>query len=131
MIYLLAGYLILSFSALYIANVVRTKYVTTLAEVFLIGHLGSTALVMTLAVTLWTNILIAYRIYSTANLIPHRKRKGFYIILEIIIQSSFIYLLALVPSVALGEIPGRQSNIYSIKVASIFLNTILFSITVS
>ena len=120
----------LQFSALYIALIVYTKFAITVEQAEILDRLLSASLFATLAVTFWTTALIAYRIYSTSNLIPNRKKTRFYNILDIIMQSSFIYLLALVPCALLPEIPENQSNIYTITTVSNFLNTILSAITV-
>ena len=105
-------------------------FVTTAAGDATSNCLLSAAYFMTLAVTLWTTVLIAYRIYSRSSLILDRKKSPFYNILETIIQSSFIYSVALVPNALLGVIPEKVSNVYTLIPAENYLNVILFAIAV-
>ena len=112
------------------AVTVYTNFATVVAGGAKITHLTSAALFTTLAVTLWTTGLIAYRIYSGSNLILNRKRPRFYNILEMVVQSSFIYSLALVPSALFPEITQTQSNMYTLITASNYMAAILSAITV-
>lgn len=52
------------------------------------NRLLSAGLFTTLSVTLWSTILIAYRIYSASNDILNQERPRFYNVLEMITQSS-------------------------------------------
>ena len=107
-----------------------TIFITAETGAAIIDRLTSAALFTTLAVTLWATLLIAYRIYSSSNLIVNRKRPRFYNVLEMIIQTSFIYSLALVPCALLPEVPKKQSNLYTLTAAENYLNAILCAITV-
>ncbi len=74
---------------------VNTQLDTAASKTVTDNRLISAAFFTTLVVTLWTTGLIAYRIHSSSNLIQNRQKPRFYNILEIIIQSSFLYLLVL------------------------------------
>ena len=117
-------------SALYIAITVYTNFITAETGAAIINRLTSAALFTTLAVTLWATLLIAYRIYSGSNLILNRKRPRFYNVVEMIIQTSFIYSLALVPCALLPEVPKKLLNLYTLIAAENYLNAILCAITV-
>lgn len=95
------------------------------------NHIASAGLFMTLAATLWTTILIAYRIYSASkhNSLNQAKPR-FYNILEIIMQSAFIYSLALVTSALLEAIPQNESNVWPLFKAAFYIGSILHAITV-
>ena len=120
----------LYFAALYTADIVNTQLDTAASKPVTDNRLISAAFFTTLVVTLWTTVLIAYRIYSSSNLIPNRKKPRFYNILEIIIQSSFLYLLVLVPSALIEVIPLTQSNIAAVFTASGYLDILLVGVTV-
>ena len=94
------------------------------------NHLMSAALFTTLAVTIWTTVLIAYRIHSTSNFILNRKKPRFYNIIEIVMQSSLIYSLALVPTALIVVVPPQQSNLVTLTIASYYLGTILTGVAV-
>lgn len=94
------------------------------------NRLSSVALSMTLAVTLWTTALISYRIYSTSKHIPNRAKPRFHKIMEIIVQSSFIYLLALVMNALFAAIPFTQSNFMALFIGGNYVGAILHAITV-
>ena len=103
----------------------------TEAEAETTNRLMSAALFTTLAVTIWTTALIAYRVYSTPNLNLSRKQSQFYNILEVIMQSSFMFSLALVPSAVIAAVPVQQSNFATLYTASNYLlDAILSGITV-
>ncbi|KJA18840.1 hypothetical protein HYPSUDRAFT_44839 [Hypholoma sublateritium FD-334 SS-4] len=93
-------------------------------------RLTSAGLFMALTVTLWTTILIAYRIHSLSNRVPDRNKPRFHNILEIITQSSFIYSLALVVDAMLGVVPLKQSNVWTVAKASFCMGIILSAIAV-
>ncbi len=93
-------------------------------------HLDTAGLFIALAVTLWTTVLIAYRIYSASKGILKGRKYRFYRILEIIIQSSFIYSIALLADALLGTIPPRQSNFCVLAAISAYAGTILTTMTV-
>ena len=105
-------------------------FITTEADAQISNHLTSAAFFATLAVTVWTTALIAYRIYSTSNLALNRKKLRFYNILEMIVQTSFAYSLALAPCALLGVIPETQSNIFTMVTASYYADVILSATTV-
>lgn len=84
----------------------------------------------TLAMTLWTTILIAYRIYSASRHILNGAKPHFYNILEIVLQSSFLYSLALAASALLAAMPSNQSNIWTIFTALNYSAAILTAVTV-
>ena len=117
-------------SALYIAITVYTNFITAETGAAIINRLTSAALFTTLAVTLWATLLIAYRIYSSSNLILNRKRPRFYNVLEMIIQTSFIYSLALVASAVAIAIPMTESNFLPLLWTVGYIFDIAFSITV-
>lgn len=100
------------------------------AELVTADRLMSAALFTTLAVTIWTTVLIAYRIYSTSDLILNRRTTRFRRILEIIIQSSLIYSLALGPSALIGIIKPQQFNFTTLLTASFYLDTISVGVAV-
>ncbi|KJA18832.1 hypothetical protein HYPSUDRAFT_217954, partial [Hypholoma sublateritium FD-334 SS-4] len=83
----------------------------------------------TLAVTLWTTILIAYRIYSASHHILDRKKRHFYNILEIIIQSSFLYSLALVTEALIVAIASKELHSVAVSIASKYASGIIPVIT--
>lgn len=95
------------------------------------NYLISAGLFMTLATTLWTTILIAYRIYSASKYnISNQAKPRFYNILEIIIQSSFIYSLALVATALSLAIPQNESNVITLFAAQNYSGVILHVIAV-
>ncbi len=104
-----------------------TKFVSTNAEAEIDNRMIGAAFFTTLAVTIWTTVLIAYRIYSTSDLDPIHKKNRFYNILEIIIQSSFVYSLALIPTALTVVIPPQNA---AANTASNFLGATLSGITV-
>lgn len=86
---------------------------------------------LTLGLTLWTTILISYRIYSTSNnIIQKHSRTRFNNVLEMLIQSSAMYSLVLLANALSAAIPENSSNIWAIGVMGDFLGVILHAITV-
>ncbi len=56
------------------------------------NYLLGAGIFMTVATTLWTTILIAYRIYSVSKEnIRNQGKRRFHNVLEIILQSSIVY----------------------------------------
>ncbi|KJA15918.1 hypothetical protein HYPSUDRAFT_333942 [Hypholoma sublateritium FD-334 SS-4] len=92
-----------------------------------INRLNSAGLFTTLAVTLWTTVLIAYRIYSAARQTLSGTKTHFYNILEIIIQSAFIYSLALVTNAVLSAIPQNDANSLTLFTAENYVGVILYA----
>lgn len=94
------------------------------------NHLITAGLFTTLVGTLWTTVLIAYRIYSESRHILHGAKPRFYNILEIIIQSSFAYSVALVANALIVAMPLNQSNVFTLFTAGNYVGVILHAITV-
>ena len=95
------------------------------------NHLITAGLITTLVGTLWTTILIAYRIYSASKHIAVKGAKPrFYSILEIIIQSSFTYSLALVANAIIVAMPLNQANVFTLFTAGNYIGVILHAVTV-
>lgn len=94
------------------------------------NHVTSAAMFTTLAETVSTTILIAYRIYSASNHILRREKRRFYNILEIVVQSSFIYSLALVANAVIDAIQPNDSNASTMSTASNYVCTILYAVAV-
>lgn len=94
------------------------------------NHLSSAGLFTTLATTLWTTILISYRIYSTSKHTRDEAKSHFYHVMEMIIQSSFIYSLALATNALLVVIPRNELNNWTISIASTYAGVILSAVTV-
>ena len=84
----------------------------------------------TLAVTLWTTILIAYRFHSTSKYVLNGEKPRFYNILEMIIQSLFIYSLALVANAVILFVPMTQANIGIVSPANNYIGIIIHATTV-
>ena len=112
------------------ASIICTDSVSTEAKAEINNHMIGAGFFITLAVTIWTTILIAYRIYYTYNLIPNQKRSRFYNILEIVIESSLLYSLALLSAALINVIPIKQSNFAAVDNAANYLNAILPGVTV-
>lgn len=115
-----------TFSALYVVITVLDASPSMHISPATHDHLTAAGLFTTLAVTLWTTILISYRIYSASNHILNRKKRHFYNILEIVIQSSFIYSLALVVNALLLTMP-QSSSIFT---ASSYIACFVAALTV-
>ncbi|KJA18846.1 hypothetical protein HYPSUDRAFT_44843 [Hypholoma sublateritium FD-334 SS-4] len=114
--------------ALYLTVTVLDGIPTIQLTVATHNGLISAALFTTLAVTLWTTSLIAYRIYSASTHILNGARPRFYNILEIIIQTSFIYSLTLVMNAVLAAIPPNQGNPWTFLTASNYIATIFLGV---
>ena len=96
------------------------------------GQLFSAGMFATVATTVWTSTLIAFRIYSfSKHDIPNRpKPHRFFNILQIVLQSSLIYSLVLVANALLLVIPQTESNNVSLYCARGYGSVIAFTITV-
>ena len=94
------------------------------------NRLLSVGLFTTLAETLWTTVLIAYRIYSVSSHIMNRARPHFYNILEMITQSSFLYSLALRSNAVLAVVPQKQSDVWTIFTVGNYVGVTLYAVTV-
>ena len=117
--------------AVYLTILVLLSLHSPLLTTSTYNHLNGTGLFITLGQTLWTTSLIAYRIYSASKgRILKKKQSRFINILEIIIQSSFIYSLSLAVFALLLAIPVSKVNFLAIGVAGIYASSINFVITV-
>ncbi|KJA18842.1 hypothetical protein HYPSUDRAFT_44840 [Hypholoma sublateritium FD-334 SS-4] len=115
--------------ALYVAGTVISASPSPHATDALVNTINSAAMFTTLAATLWTTALIAYRIYSSSKHSLKGAKPHFYNILEIILQSSFAYSLALIADAVLVAIPQNQSNVWPIYIATNYAGVILSAIT--
>ena len=83
------------------------------------------------ATTLWTTVLIGYRIYSLSNDgIQKQSKHRLYNVLQIFLQSSFIYSLALVASAVPLAIPETGSDFLPLLRAGSYILTTVMAITV-
>ena len=83
------------------------------------------------ATTLWTTVLISYRIYSLSNYgIQIRSKHHFNNILQIVLQSSFFYSLALVATAVVLVIPNTESDLLPRFQAGSYIFAIAFALTV-
>ncbi len=95
------------------------------------NHLITAGLITTLVGTLWTTILIAYRIYTASKHIGlNGGRPRFYSILEIIIQSSLAYSLALGANAIIVAMPLNQANVFTLFTAGNYIGVTLQAVTV-
>ena len=86
---------------------------------------------VTVATTLWTTILIAYRIHSVSkHNIPKHAKQRFYRILEIIMQSSIVYSLVLVVDAVSFAIPQTESNTFPLFMVQNYIWAVVYSIAV-
>ncbi len=121
---------ILILPALYIASMVYAQVYSTGAGTETFNQLTGAALFTTLVVTIWTTTLIAYCIYSNSDLTPNQKRNRFHHLLEIIMQSSFTYALALLPNAVTTVIQQQNSDFVKVFTSENYLDAILSGVTV-
>ncbi|KJA18640.1 hypothetical protein HYPSUDRAFT_44996 [Hypholoma sublateritium FD-334 SS-4] len=104
------------------------KLAPTLAAAHKVNNLLSATAFMTLASTLWTTILIAYRIYSVSKHNPSRRGSApFKKILEIIGQSAVLYSLGSLMYAITGIITPNSSNIWTFS-GLVYYSNVLFPI---
>ena len=95
------------------------------------NHLVSSGLFTTLAVTLWTTLLIAYRIYSASRQnILNGSKPHFHRILEMFTQSAGIFAIILAMNAIMLAVPQNGSNIWTIFTAGNYMGVTLHVITV-
>ena len=86
---------------------------------------------ITVAATVWTTVLIAYRIHSVSkHNIPKHAKYQFYRILEIITQSSIVYSLVLVVDAVSLAIPRTESNTFPLFMVQNYIWAVVYSIAV-
>ena len=119
-----------SVSGLYLTVIIIDILPVTYPEA-LHNLLFSAGMFMTVATTLWTTILIAYRIHSLSrHNIPNRVNHRFYRILEIILQSSMAYSVALVIYAVSLAIPQTNSNTFQFFLSGNIICDIAMTIAV-
>lgn len=95
------------------------------------GYLQLAGFVTTLALTLWSTFLIAYRIHSTSRIgVSKVGRIRFNYIAGIVIQSAAIHSAALLLNLVIMLIPTGDANMLSFMIESSAVSTILAFTTV-
>ena len=89
----------------------------------------SIGLFTTLGETLWTTVLIAYRIHSASNHIRGEAKPRFHNILEMLVQSSFFYSLALVANAVPAVVPQTQANVWTVFTVGNYVGVVLYAVT--
>lgn len=91
------------------------------------NELLNAGLILTLVLTLWTTLLITYRIYSASR---HNGMTRFQNVLRMLTQSAGIYSIALLANVPLIGIVPNDTNVWTIFTAGNYLGVILHVMTV-
>lgn len=94
------------------------------------NDLGGVVRFVTAGSTLWTATLIAYRIRSVSTGFQHAAQHRFYYIIQIVIQSAFIYSLALTIDALLVMSTNWKLNPNPEILAQYYWDTILCAIRV-
>ena len=118
---------ILFLTALYVSSILQDLSPTAASTH---NELLNAGIILTLALTLWTTLLITYRIYSVSRHNPSHSKARFQNILRILTQSAGIYSVALLANVPLLGIVPNQSNVWTIFTAGNYLGVILHVMTV-
>ncbi len=91
------------------------------------NHFSGAAYLISLLLTLMTTFLIAYRIHSSTKSIPMSKSKTrLKKILEILLQSAFLYTASLLGYLVLSFVHLSYSDAPSIQRAAFFAEPVLF-----
>ena len=86
------------------------------------NHLITAGLITTLVGTLWTTILIAYRIYSLSRSDPlNRAKKTFNKLVDVLIQSAAAYAIISVWYAIEGVIPQTSTNVFILSATADYL----------